>query len=68
MTQNEKEMLMKDICEQLPFGVEAQMPDESATETIDIDGFFVDFKSHSDRSRTYQPYLFSIDINNLNIY
>lgn len=59
MTQNEKEMLMKDICEQLPFGVEVQTPDESATETIDIDGYFVDFKSHSDRSRMYQTSLVS---------
>ena len=63
MTQNEKELLMKDLCERLPFKVEEQTHDESAIETVDIDGFFVDFKSHSDRSRMYQMTLVSNDIN-----
>ena len=44
MTQEDKELLLKDLCARLPYKVYAQIPDEyggytSAIESVDIDGF-----------------------------
>ena len=49
MTQEDKELLLKDLCARVPYKVNALMPDEyggytSVIESIDIDGFVVDFE------------------------
>lgn len=65
MTQNEKELLLKDICERLPYKVKAQIPDEhggyvSTIESIDLDGFISDFESARTEIEYVKPYLFPL--------
>ena len=65
MTQNEKDILLKDLCSRLPYGVKAQIPDEyggytSAIESIDIDGFVVDFEGVQMEIEYITPYLFPL--------
>lgn len=63
MTHEQKELLMKDLSARLPYKVKAQIPDEyggytSAIETIDIDGFVVDFEGTQIEVEYIKPYLY----------
>ena len=65
MTQEEKDLLLKDLCARLPYKVKAQIPDEyggytSAIESIDIDGFVVDFEGVQIEIEYIKPYLFPL--------
>ena len=65
MAQNEKDLLLKDLCARLPYKVKAQIPDEyggytSAIESIDIDGFVVDFEGVQMEIEYITPYLFPL--------
>jgi hypothetical protein len=65
MTQNEKELLLKDICARLPYGVKVQIPDEyggytSVIESIDIDGFIKDSEGTQIEIENIKPYLFPL--------
>lgn len=62
MTQENKELLRKDLCARLPYKVYAQIPDEyggytSAIESIDIDGFVKDFEGTQIEIENIKPYL-----------
>lgn len=62
MTQEDKELLLKDLCARLPYKVYAQIPDEygghtSAIESIDIDGFVKDFEGTLTEIENIKPYL-----------
>ena len=62
MTQEHKELLLKDLCARLPYKVYAQIPDEygghtSAIESIDIDGFVKDFEGSLTEIENIKPYL-----------
>jgi hypothetical protein len=63
MTQEQKDLLMKDICARLPYKVCAQIPDKyggytSAIESIGIDGFVKDFEGTQIEIENIKPYLF----------
>lgn len=65
MTQEQKDLLLKDLCARLPYKVKAQIPDEyggytSAIESIDIDGFVVDFEGVQMEIEYITPYLFPL--------
>ena len=65
MTQEEKDLLLKDLCARLPYKVCAQIPDEyggytSAIESIDIDGFVKDFEGTQIEIEYIKPYLFPL--------
>ncbi len=65
MTQEEKDLLLKDLCGRLPYKVCAQIPDEyggytSAIESIDIDGFVKDFEGVLIEIEYIKPYLFPL--------
>ena len=65
MEQKDKELLLKDLCARLPYKVKAQIPDEyggytSAIESIDIDGFVVDFEGTQIEIEYIKPYLFPL--------
>lgn len=65
MTQEQKELLMKDLCGRLPYKVYVQIPDEyggytSAIESIDIDGFVKDFEGAQIEIENVKPYLLPI--------
>lgn len=65
MTQEEKDLLLKDLCGRLPYKVCAQIPDEyggytSAIESIDIDGFVKDFEGVLIEIKYIKPYLFPL--------
>lgn len=65
MTQEDKDLLIKDLCGRLPYKVKAQIPDEyggytSAIESIDIDGFVVDFEGTQIEIENIKPYLFPL--------
>ena len=65
MTQNEKNLLLKDLCARLPYKVKAQMPNEyggytSAIESIDNDGYVVDFEGIHIEIEFIKPYLFPL--------
>ena len=82
MTQEDKELLLKDLCARLPYKVYAQIPDEygghtSAIESIDIDGFVKDFEGTLTEIENIKPYLFPLssmtdeqeeEYNDLNCY
>ena len=82
MTQEDKELLLKDLCARLPYKVYAQIQDEygghtSAIESIDIDGFVKDFEGTLTEIENIKPYLFSLssmtdeqeeEYNDLNCY
>lgn len=63
MTQEQKDLLLKDLCARLPYKVKAQILDEydsytSTIENIDIDGFVVDFEGNQIEIEYIKPYLF----------
>lgn len=63
MTQNKKDLLMKDLTARLPYKVYVQIRDgydyyTSAIENIDIDGFVVDFEGNQIKVECVKPYLF----------
>lgn len=63
MTREDKDLLLKDLCARLPYKVKAQIPDEyggytSAIESIDIDGYVVDFEGVQIDIGYIKPYLF----------
>lgn len=65
MKQEDKELLLKDICSRLPYKVYAQIPDEyggytSVIESIDIDGFVKDFEGTQIEIENIKPYLFPL--------
>ena len=65
MRQNEKDLLLTDLCGRLPYKVKAQIPDEyggytSIIESIDIDGFVVDFEGTQIEIECIKPYLFPL--------
>jgi hypothetical protein len=65
MTQEDKDLLLKDLCTRLPYKVYAQISDEccdytSAIESIDIDGFVKDFEGAQIEIENIKPYLFPI--------
>ena len=65
MTQEQKELLLKDLCGRLPYKVKAQIPDEyggytSAIESIDNDGYVVDFEGIHIEIEFIKPYLFPL--------
>ena len=65
MTQEEKDLLLKDLCGRLPYKVCAQIPDEyggytSVIESIDIDGFVKDFEGVLIEIEYIKPYLFPL--------
>ena len=82
MTQEDKELLLKDLCARLPYKVYAQIPDEyggytSAIESADIDGFVKDFEGALTKLENIKPYLFPLssmtdeqeeEYNDLNCY
>lgn len=62
MTQENKELLLKDLCARLPYKVYAQISDEycdytSAIESIDIDGFVKDFEGAQIEIENIKTYL-----------
>jgi hypothetical protein len=66
MTQDQKNLLLKDLCARLLYKVCAQIPDEyggytSAIESIDIDGFVKDFEGTQIEIENIKPYLFPLD-------
>ena len=63
MTQEDKDLLLKDLCTRLPYKVYAQISDKccdytSAIESIDIDGFVKDFEGTQIEIENIKPYLF----------
>lgn len=60
MTQEEKELLFKDLCGRFPYKVYAQIYGSyiSAIESIDIDGFVTDFEGTQIEIENFKPYLF----------
>ena len=82
MTQEDKELLLKDLCARLPYKVYAQIPDEyggytSAIESVDIDGFVKDFEGTLTEIENIKPYLLPLssmtdgqeeEYNDLNCY
>ena len=65
MTQEQKDLLLKDLCGRLPYKVKAQIPNEyggytSAIESIDNDGYVVDFEGTHIEIEFIKPYLFPL--------
>ena len=65
MVQEDKELLLKDLCARLPYKCYAQIPDEygghiSAIESIDIDGVVKDFEGALTEIENIKPYLFPL--------
>jgi hypothetical protein len=65
MTQEQINLLLKDISARLPYKICAQIPDEyggytSAIESIDIDGFVKDFEGTQIEIENIKPYLFPL--------
>ena len=65
MTQEQKDLLLKDLCGRLPYKVKAQIPNEyggytSAIESIDNDGYVVDFEGIHIEIEFIKPYLFPL--------
>mgnify|MGYP003557875843 CR=1 FL=1 len=65
MKQEDKNLLLKDLCARLPYKVYAQIPDEyggytSVIESIDIDGFVKDFEGTQIEIENIKPYLFPL--------
>ena len=65
MTQNEKDILLKDLCSRLPYGVKVQIPDKygghtSTIKNIDIDGYVVDDEGALTEIEWARPYLFPL--------
>lgn len=65
MKQEDKELLIKDLCARLPYKVYAQVPDKyggytSAIESIDFDGFVKDFEGEQIEIENIKPYLFPL--------
>ena len=66
MTQEQKELLLNNLCARLPYKVYAQIPDEyggytSVIESIDIDGFVKDSEGTQIEIENIKPYLFPLD-------
>ena len=65
MTQEQKDLLLKDLCARLPYKICAQIPDKyggytSDIESIDIDGFVKDFEGTLIEIENIKPYLFPL--------
>lgn len=65
MTQEEKNLLLKELCRRLPYGVKVWFPDwlsgyTSAIESIDIDGYIKDFEGTTWEISDCKPYLFPL--------
>lgn len=65
MTQEQKDLLLKDLCGRLPYKVKAQIPNEyggytSAIYSIDNDGYVVDFEGIHIEIEFIKPYLFPL--------
>lgn len=65
MTQEEKDLLLKDLCRRMPYGVKVWFPDwlsgyTSAIESIDIDGYIKDFEGTTWEISDCKPYLFPL--------
>lgn len=65
MTEEQKNLLMRDLCARLLYKVCAQIPDEygsytSTIESIDIDGFVKDFEGKLIEIEYIKPYLFPL--------
>lgn len=65
MTQDEKDLLLKDLSGRLPYGVKVWFPDwlsgyTSAIESIDIDGYIKDFEGTTWEISDCKPYLFPL--------
>ena len=65
MTQEQKDLLLKDLCGRLPYKVKAQIPNvyggyTSAIESIDNDGYVVDFEGIHIEIEFIKPYLFPL--------
>ena len=65
MEQEDKDLLLKDLCARLPYKVKALIPDyyggyTSAIESIDIDGYIKDFEGCQYEINEIKPYLFPL--------
>lgn len=65
MTVEQKDLLLKDLCSRLPYGVKVWFPDwlngyTSTIESIDIDGYITDFEGTTWEISDCKPYLFPI--------
>jgi hypothetical protein len=65
MTQEEKDLLLKDLCARLPYRVKVQIPDKygghtSIIKNIDIDGYVVDSEGDLTEIEWAIPYLFPL--------
>ena len=65
MRQEYKDVLLQDLCARLPYKVKTQISDEyedyrSVIESIDIDGFVVDFEGVQMAIEYLKPYLFPL--------
>ena len=65
MTEEQKQLLIKDLCCRLPYRVKARFPDYyggyfSAIEDIDIDGYAKDFEGEQHEIDDIKPYLFPL--------
>lgn len=63
MKQEDKELLLKDLCARLPYGVKVQIPDKygghtSTIKNIDVDGYVVDDEGALTEIEWARPYLF----------
>lgn len=65
MTQEHKELLLKDLCSRIPYKVKCQIPDKyggytSVIENIDIIGYVVDSEGNLTEIELVRPYLFPL--------
>lgn len=65
MTQEDKNILLQDLCNRLPYGVKCQIPDKyggytSVIENIDITGYIVDSEGNLTEIELVRPYLFPL--------
>lgn len=65
MKQEDKELLLKDLCARLPYKVKAQFPDKyggytSVIESVDIDGYVSDSEGNIFEVDIVKPYLFPL--------
>lgn len=65
MTQEDKKLLLKDLCARLPYKIKVQMPDEycgytSTIDSIDIDGFVTNIEGAFVEIENIKPYLFPL--------
>lgn len=65
MTQEQKDLLLKDLSSRLPYKVKVQIPDRygdyiPVIESIDIDGFVIDSEGSCFEVEKVKPYLFPL--------